>query len=397
MNIQRKIREDYGGPKWLAASSLENYILEEYGWDLSSDLGGVPVKNPWGKGAGQLSLNANQVRGDLDAGLGFVVLKTVIAQDERGASAQKEWMLEAPRMLVERIVSQTGEEGWTVSWKGRGWSSSFKSYLDFVQQSFKLSEGTGTLIIPSVQVPLFKGVENPHEQEYIHTLTALGAILEKTKPALLELDLSPTLLKEGSFLRAHEVLRQLEATISAVRHFLPARIKLGLKLFNLADEGEQIALVRGGGAIWNQLNWLTIANRLFSSTKGISYGGYDLSDRNLRVLDAIRRHERESKTRILPTSVSATGNICSGKMMLEYAKRGCGTGQLHTFFQLPKSEYGYDLGGRSKSALHHLMFHPDDGLVVHLETIRQDAGYGGKVLCYGTFFREGGEKIEAEL
>ena len=51
--------------------------------------------------------------------------------------------------------------------------------------------------------------------------------------------------------------------------------------------------------------------------------------RNLRVLDGA------------PASVprSGTGNIVSGRMIVAYALRGCSTVQLHTFFQLPLSEF----------------------------------------------------------
>jgi hypothetical protein len=59
----------------------------------------------------------------------------------------------------------------------------------------------------------------------------------------------------------------------------------------------------------------------------------------------------------------ATGNICSGRMMLDYALQGCECGQLHTFLQLPLSEYPATAGSRTARALHALILDPADGLI----------------------------------
>jgi len=50
-------------------------------------------------------------------------------------------------------------------------------------------------------------------------------------------------------------------------------------------------------------------------------------------------------------------------MILEYARRGCESVQLHTFFQLPLSEYPATHGSRPQRALHVLVFHPRDGVI----------------------------------
>jgi len=58
-----------------------------------------------------------------------------------------------------------------------------------------------------------------------------------------------------------------------------------------------------------------------------------------------------------------TGNVCSGRLVLEYARLGCQSVQLHTFFQLPLSEYPATAGSRPQRALHALVFNPKDGLI----------------------------------
>jgi hypothetical protein len=53
-------------------------------------------------------------------------------------------------------------------------------------------------------------------------------------------------------------------------------------------------------------------------------------------------------------------------VILDYAMRGCQSVQLHTFFQLPLTEYAASGGSRTARALHMLVFHPEQGLVAGL-------------------------------
>jgi hypothetical protein len=102
---------------------------------------------------------------------------------------------------------------------------------------------------------------------------------------------------------------------------------------------------------------LTVFNRLYDRERGVAYGGWDLSDRNLRVLAAARG------AGLRLHGLSGTGNICSGKVAADYARVGCESVQLHTFFQLPLGEYPATHGSRTQRALHRLIFHPAEGLV----------------------------------
>jgi hypothetical protein len=105
---------------------------------------------------------------------------------------------------------------------------------------------------------------------------------------------------------------------------------------------------------------LVVFNRLFDVQQGVAYGGPELSDRNLRVLD------RPSGRPAVGPSLSGSGNINSGRMIVEYAVRGCSSVQLHTFFQLPLEEYPAIAGSRTQRALHALIFDPRDGLIAVL-------------------------------
>ena len=69
-------------------------------------------------------------------------------------------------------------------------------------------------------------------------------------------------------------------------------------------------------------------------------------------------------------------------MVLEYARAGCESVELHTFLQLPLREYPATGGSRTQRALHVLLFHPVDGLVagmLELETAGVLHRYGGEL------------------
>jgi dihydroorotate dehydrogenase len=119
-------------------------------------------------------------------------------------------------------------------------------------------------------------------------------------------------------------------------------------------------------------NRLFNPDREFDGHRGVAFGGPDLSDRNLRVMTAFNR-EAGKETQL---AWSATGNITTGKMAVEYALRGATSFQLHTFFQLPADQYRMKTGTRTQRALNELYFHPETGFVVWMEHLRQTGGLG---------------------
>ena len=127
-------------------------MRETYAIDLTARYLGAVVPHPIGKGSGQLSLNTGQLEDDAAAGLAFSVLKTVIAEDETGARAMAAWAIHETKMKVERC--ETGREGWTVTWKGRGWDRPFDDYLALVRAGRDLTRAGRLLVVPSVKYHL---------------------------------------------------------------------------------------------------------------------------------------------------------------------------------------------------------------------------------------------------
>ena len=321
-------------------------VRETYRIDLSARYLGQPLPHPIGKGSGQLSLNAGQLETDAEAGLAFAVLKTMIAQDAAGAQSMAAWAIHETKMKVER---RSG--GWTVTWKGRGWDRSLADYLALVRAGRDLTRAGRLLAVPSVKYHLPRLEEPFRDAEYAFTTRALAEAWGEA-PLLLEKDFSPTLAGDHLSDEKARILRWLREVPARIRAHAP--VKLALKLMNARfDDDFQLEMLDAASGA----DALVVFNRLFDLREGVAYGGPELSHRNLRVLD------RPSGRQAVRPSLSGTGNIHSGRMIVEYAIRGCSSVQLHTFFQLPLEEYPATGGSRTQRALHALLLDPHNGLI----------------------------------
>lgn len=365
---------------------LEDYVREQYRVDLSSAYGDHAIKNPFGKASGQLSLNLSQVRRDCEEQLGFIVLKSIIAEDASGAQSMREWAIEETRMIVERIVGRDHSEGWTVSWKGRGWYETFTKYLEFFDEALSIARPASVLVVPSCKYHLPSAAEHLWKTgEYDYTTRCLIDVWQRhhpDAPMLVEKDFSPTLAGSDRAAEAEMIIEWLTRVTSLIRQgAAPAPVTIGLKVFNaILDDAFQLEMLRAinekcsGQAV---PDFLVYANRLFDperefdGVRGIAYGGPDLSARNLNVLAQLRLLERQGVIPVCKLPISATGNIVCGRIAAEYLLRGASSFQIHTFFQLPSGEYTMKTGGKTARALLELYFHPEEGLLAWLLHLRR--------------------------
>jgi dihydroorotate dehydrogenase len=383
--VASRLQRDYEKFREGLPRPLEAYVRDVYELNLTSEYGGWRVKNPFGKASGQLSLATHQVERDAEAGLGFVVLKTVIAQDRAGEQTMGEWAIPETRMVVERIRGRSGAEGWTVTWKGRGWFDTFQAYLDFFDQSLRVGSPHGLVIAPSVKYHLPTPDEDYwKEEEYHFTTAALVEVWARHHPDRLmpiEKDFSPTLAGSERAVQQAKILEWLNRVPGLIHNAAPGKVAVGLKIFNTLFEDQfQICMLdtaEAAPAGADRADFLVYANRLFDPHKtfedktGVAYGGPDLSDRNLAALE--RWLSTRSASPALP--VSATGDIHSGRLAAEYLLRGASSFQMHTLFQLPDSEFSMPVGSKTEKALHRLLFHPEEGFIAWVLTLRQRFGW----------------------
>src|SRR5439155_1297863 len=162
------------------------HVRAAYRIDLTARYLGETLPHPIGKGSGQLSLNAGQLEEDAAAGLAFVVLKTVIAEDETGAQAMAAWAIHETRMRVEHRAAARARS-----------------------------------------------------------------------------------------------LRWLREVPGRIRAATPLPVRVAVKLMNARfDDAFQLDMMHAAAGA----DALVCFNRLFDAERGVAYGGWDLSDRNVRIL-----------------------------------------------------------------------------------------------------------------
>jgi len=352
--MRARLERDFERFKRELPSDLAGYIRGAYRIDLTARYLGHTLPHPVGKGSGQLSLSQEQLETDREAGLAFVVLKTVIAEDPTGERSMSAWAVHETRMKVERRRSASDREGWTVTWKGRGWDRSFDEYLALVRAAADYTRSGEIVAVPSVKYHLPRLGEPFRTEEYRYT-TQLLSQAWGVEELPVEKDFSPTLAGNELADEREQILRWLREVPGQVRAAAGSTpVRLALKLMNARfDDAFQLEMLKAAGSA----DALVVFNRLWDPEQRVAFGGFDLSERNLRVLQAARG------SGLNPPPLIGTGNISSGRLIVEYARVGCQSVQLHTFFQLPLSEYPATHGSRPQRALHALLFEPRDGLI----------------------------------
>src|SRR2546422_4857295 len=119
--MRSELERDFERFKRELPRDFPDHVRAAYGVDLTARYLGETVPHPIGKGSGQLSLNGGQLEDDAAAGLAFVVLKTVIAEDEAGAQSMAAWGIHETRMKGERREAGAGRAGRALTWERGGW------------------------------------------------------------------------------------------------------------------------------------------------------------------------------------------------------------------------------------------------------------------------------------
>lgn len=361
--VRSQLAEEFGErAEQPLSANIRELALERWGVDLAGRYAGRKIRVPFGKASGQLSMTPQQVEADALAGLGFVVLKTVIAQDTTGERGMAAWAIHETHMHVERITEEDGTSGWTVTWRGRGWDKPFSSYLRLLRAAVPIGAQHDMPVSASVKYHLPATRDEAfRESEYRYTTQALAAAWRDAAGVgapIIEKDFSPTLAGDPRADERENVLRWLREVPRLVANAGAGPIDLGMKVMNArfedAFQAEMLVALEDAPHV----RFRVAFNRLFDEARGVAYGGPALARRNLHALDAFI--ERQGAP---PAALSATGDIHSGRRMIEYALRGAECGQIHTYFQLPRTMYRSGSASRTAAALHELVLHPEQGLI----------------------------------
>lgn len=379
--LRHRLAQDFDRFREALPTDLRAHCAEAYGVDIAGEYAGNPIRNLFGKASGQLSLNARQMQRDAEGGLGFAVLKTVIAQDEQGQQSMHEWAVRETRMRVDAITGRDGTPGWTITWKGRGWHESFERYLQFFGEALDTAADAGMQVAPSVKYHLpTVGEGEFSRREYDYTTQSLVRVWQsrRTDPMPLEKDFSPTLAGDDRSRQEAQILHWLREVPDLIRSSTPHPLALGVKLMNTrAELAFQLEMVR---VLLDETDrppdYLVYANRLFAPKKefegkvGVAYGGPDLSCRNLAALREIVNGSAQGVIRRPLPPISGTGDILNGRTALEYGLLGATSCQMHTLFQLPDTAFAATMRNKSAAVLHHLLLHPETGLIAWLLHLR---------------------------
>src|SRR6185503_20056668 len=154
-------------------------------------------------------------------------------------------------------------------------------YLALVRSARDLGRAGRLLAVPSVKYHLPALDEPFRDAEYEYTTRALADAWGDA-PLLLEKDFSPTLAGDRLADAKEQILRWLREVPGRILAHADARLAMKLMTARFDDDVQRDMMEAASGA-----DALVVFNRLFDPTSGVAYGGPELSDRNLRVLDGL--------------------------------------------------------------------------------------------------------------
>src|SRR2546425_3370114 len=130
---------------------------------------------------------------------------------------------------------EPGREGWTVTWRGRGWDRPFGDYLAVVRAGRDLTRAGRLLVVPSVKYHLPRLTEPFREGEYRYATTQL-ADAWREPPLLVEKDFSPTLAGDALADDRAQILRWLREVPGRIRAASRIPVRVAVKLMNARFE-----------------------------------------------------------------------------------------------------------------------------------------------------------------
>ena len=234
-----------------ARETSEAYLRATYGLDDERLVRGYVRSEPLGQGLGPaLAQSSPRSRRPSSEGLGFVVLKTVIAQDAAGAQAMAAWAIKESRMVAEPITSREPARGAGRSPGGAGMVAIVRRLPRARPRGSRAGPRRGMLVVPSVKYHLPGSRRDTLAGRGISAYDRCSRSTPGSKgasplPLILEKDFSPRSPAPTWPRRGATVLDWLQRVPGLIRTAAPGAVRLGLKLFNSLDDDDfQLAMLR---------------------------------------------------------------------------------------------------------------------------------------------------------
>lgn len=327
-------------------------VSAELNIDVSAKYGPFELKHPVLIAPGQMTVAAEQIRLIKQAGFSGCVLKSVVAEDEKGNCSMIKLRKRPTKVTTVYDDFDTDGKFPIIHWNGGLDTRRLEEYLEFATKAIKLSSPDFP-IIASILGHLPSYDENFIEDEWVYTTKRLY----DTGYRVFEIDFCP-------FLKEHDELMN-QRTIFRWYRSIPEILKKTFKdifvfpkILNL-DYGIDFQLKIIEASFQGNSDGVIIANRIYKKEYGCAHGGEELRHRNLRqVKDAHQLYRK--------IEISATGGIYRGKHIIEYLNAGAQNVQILSYLMGKVRKPFEKKGNRFQQVFYELMLNIEDGYFICL-------------------------------
>jgi dihydroorotate dehydrogenase len=325
-------------------------VKNEFGINLQSKYGSYPIKNPLLVAPGQLTTSAGQIVKIKNAGYAGCVLKSVVGEDEKGASSMSH--LRKRPTYIKTVYDPDDKEGAypIIHWDGGLDLRNFSQYLAFAEEARQYSDDN-FLLVTSILCHLPLPDEEFKKEEWVYTAKTLYNLGYK----IFEIDFCPQLQKSNALIDKENILRWYK-TIPLLVKSVSSEISVYPKLMNLDfGLGFQVQMVEA--SIKGKADGVVVANRIYKKEYGCAHGGKELRKGNLEQVKEIKKTFPEIST-------SATGGIYSGRHVFDYLCAGAENVQLlsHIMGKVRKP-FIKRIGNKFEQVFYQLILDPKDGFL----------------------------------
>ncbi len=332
--------------------NFEVIVKEKLGLDIGAKYGNLKLKNPLLVAPGQMTVSVSQIVNIKKAGFAGCVLKSVVAEDEKGNCSMIRYRKKPS--FVETVYDPEDTEGCCpiIHWDGGLDTRCLDQYIEFAYACSKLNSDEFR-IIASLLGHLPSYDEEFIESEWIYTTKRLYDAGYR----YFEIDFCPFLKQQDQLMNKKTVLRWYRTIPEIIKRSFPD-VFVFPKIMNL-DYGMDFQIEMAENSIKGRADGVVIGNRIYKKEIGCAHGGKELRERNLLQIKKVYDKNLE-----IP--ISATGGIYSGRHIYQYIEAGAQNVQVLSFLMGKLKKPLEKKGNRFQQVFYKLMLDPEDGYLACL-------------------------------